>query len=74
MGDSRCKEGFPGGANYKESDWQCRRHETRVRPLGWEDPLEEGLATHSNILAWRILWTEGLGGATVHRVAKNRST
>ena len=54
MGDSRCKEGFPGGANYKESDWQCRRHETRVRPLGWEDPLEEGLATHSNILAWRI--------------------
>ena len=30
--------------------------------LGWEDPLEEGMATHSNILAWRIPWTEELGG------------
>ena len=30
--------------------------ETRVRPLGWEDPLEEETATHSSILAWRILW------------------
>ena len=34
----------------------------RVRPLGQEDPLEEGLATHSSILAWRILWTEEPGG------------
>ena len=32
--------------------------ETRVRPLGWEDPLEKGMATHSNVLAWRIPWTE----------------
>ena len=31
--------------------------ETSVQPLGWEDPLEKGKATHSNILAWRILWT-----------------
>ena len=31
--------------------------ETWVQPLGWEDPLEKGKATHSNILAWRILWT-----------------
>ena len=31
--------------------------ETWVRSLGWEDPLEEGQATHSSILAWRILWT-----------------
>ena len=30
----------------------------RVRSLGWEDPLEEGMATHSSILAWRIPWTE----------------
>jgi len=36
--------------------------ETWVRSLGWEDPLEEGLATHSSILAWRILWTQDLGG------------
>ena len=32
--------------------------ETRVGSLGWEDPLEEGMATHSNILAWRIPWTD----------------
>ena len=32
--------------------------ETWVRSLGWEDPLEEGMATHSRILAWRIPWTE----------------
>ena len=31
--------------------------ETWVQSLGWEDPLEEGLATHSIILAWRIPWT-----------------
>ena len=36
--------------------------ETWVRSLGWEDPLEEGLATHSSILAWRILWTQDPGG------------
>ena len=33
--------------------------ETRVQSLGPEDPLEEGMATHSSILAWRIPWTEG---------------
>ena len=36
--------------------------ETQVRSLGWEGPLEEGMATHSNILAWRIPWTEELLG------------
>ena len=36
--------------------------EMRVRSLGWEDPLEEGMATHSSILAWRIPWTEESGG------------
>ena len=36
--------------------------ETQVQSLGREDPLEEGLATHSSILAWRIPWTEGPGG------------
>ena len=35
--------------------------ETRVQPLGWEDPLEEGIATHSSILAWRIPRTEEPG-------------
>ena len=32
--------------------------ETRVRSLGWEDPLEKEIVTHSSILAWRIPWTE----------------
>ena len=36
--------------------------ETRVRSLGWEDPLEKEMATHSSILAWRIPWTEEPGG------------
>ena len=36
--------------------------ETRVQFLGEEGPLEEGVATHSNILAWRIPWTEEPGG------------
>ena len=36
--------------------------ETRVQSLGWEDPLEKGMATHSSILAWRIPWTEEPGG------------
>ena len=36
--------------------------ETRVRSLGWEDPLEKEMVTHSSILAWRIPWTEEPGG------------
>ena len=35
--------------------------EAQVRSLGWEDPLEEGIATHSSILAWRMPWTEEPG-------------
>ena len=36
--------------------------ETQLRSLGQKDPLEKGMATHSSILAWRILWTEEPGG------------
>ena len=36
--------------------------ETQVQSLGWEDPIEAGMATHSNTLAWRIPWTEEPGG------------
>ena len=36
--------------------------DTWVQFLGWEDPLEEGMATHSSILAWRIPWAEESGG------------
>ena len=35
---------------------------TWLRSLGWEDPLEKGMATHSSMLAWRIPWTEELDG------------
>ena len=42
--------------------------ETLVRFLGWEDPLEEGMATHSGILAWRIPMDRGAWQATVHGV------
>ena len=46
--------------------------ETWVRSLGWED-LEEGTATHSSILAWRIPMERGAWQATVHGVAKSRA-
>ena len=36
--------------------------DTRVRSLGWEDALQKGMATHSSILAWKIPWTDKLGG------------
>ena len=45
--------------------------ETWVQSLGQEDPLEEDMATHSSILAWRIRWTEEPGGATVLGVTKS---
>ena len=38
------------------------KQETRVQSLGWEDPLEKEMATHSSIPAWRIPWTEEPGG------------
>ena len=53
--------GFPGGASSKERVCQSRRRKTQVQSLGWEDPLEEGLATHSSLVAWRIPWTEEPG-------------
>ena len=45
-----CK-GFPGGTSGKASACQCRRYETQVQSLGWEDPLEEGIETYSSVLA-----------------------
>ena len=53
--------GFPAGISDKELSFQCRRHETRVQSMDWQDPLEEEMATHPNILAWRIPWTEEPG-------------
>ena len=47
--------------------------ETWVPSLGWEDPLEEGMATHSSILTWKIPMDRGTWWATVHRVAKSQT-
>ena len=46
---------------------------TWVRSLGWEDPLEEAMATHSNIFAWRIPMDRGAWQVTVRGVAKSRT-
>ena len=47
--------------------------ETWPKSLGWEDPLEEGLATHSSLLAWRIPMDRGAWQATVHGVTNSRT-
>ena len=62
--------GFPGGSDGKKS---TAMQETQVPYLGWEDPLEKGMATHPCILAWRIPQTEEPGGlwSMVHKVTKS---
>ena len=60
-------KGFRGGSDGKESP---AMRETWIQFLGWEDPLEEGMATHSSILAWRIP-RDRVQWATVHGVAKS---
>ena len=52
----------------KEPVCQCRRH--KFKALGQEDPLEEGIATHSSIFAWRIPMDRGAWQATVPRVTE----
>ena len=52
---------FPGGS-VKNLPAIQETQETQVPSLGWEDPLEKSMATHSSILTWRIPWIEELGG------------
>ena len=47
--------------------------ETYVQSLGWEDALEEGMATHSSVLAWRIPMNRGAWQAIVHGVTKSQT-
>ena len=61
---------FPGGSDSKKLPTMA---ETWVRSLCWEDPLEEGMETHSSILAWRISMDRGAWQATVHGVAKSQT-
>ena len=60
--------GISAGSVVKDSP---AMQEMQFRSLGWVDPLEKKMATHSSILVWRIPWTEETGGLhTVHGVAK----
>ena len=62
--------GFPGGSDGKES--ACNA-ETWVRSLGWDDPLEKGMATYSSVLVKRIPVDRGARQATVHGVTKSQT-
>ena len=57
------RRGFPGGPAVKKKKLSAMQEtkETQVQSLGPEVLLEEGMATHFNILAWKILWTESMG-------------
>ena len=63
--------GFPAGSVVKNLP---AMHEIQVGSLGWEDPLEEGVATHSSTFAWRIPWRAEPGGLQsmgLHRVQQD---
>ena len=57
-----CSMAFPSGPAVKNPPAMQEPQETWVQFLGQEDPLEDGMATHSSILAWRIPGTEEPGG------------
>ena len=61
--------GFPGGLDVKNppATW-----DNWIRSLSWEDPLEKGMATHFNILAWRIPMDRGAWWATFYEIAKSQ--
>ena len=74
--------GFPGGTSNKKTNKQTKKNhllmqemqETWVWCMGWEDPLEEEMTTHSNVLAWKIRWREESGrlqSTEPQRVAPN---
>ena len=54
--------GFPAGSMLKNLPAMQETPEVRVQSLGWKDPLEKDMATHSSTLAWEIPWTEKPGG------------
>jgi len=63
-------KGFPGGSVVENPPV---KQETWVQSLGWEDPLEKGMETHSSILAWEIPWTEEPGGLQSTGAQKSRA-
>ena len=52
---------IPGGSVVKNLPAMKEMQKMKIQSLGQEDPLEEGMATHSSVLAWRIPWTEEPG-------------
>ena len=62
--------GIPSGLVVKNPPAMHEIQKMQVCSLGQEDPLEEGMATHSSVLAWTVPWT-GAWQATVHRVAES---
>ena len=67
------KTGFSSGLPVKNPFAVQEPEETKFRSLGWKDPLKEGMATHSSILAWRIPWTEEPDGPRSMGVAKSQT-
>ena len=67
----RLRHSFPGGSVLKNPSAVQELPETRVQSLDWEGPLEEGTAVHSSTLAWKIPWTEELGGLQSIGLQKN---
>ena len=63
--------GFPGGSAVKNLPVM---QETQVQSLGWKDPLEKGMASHSSILAWKIPWTGEAGGWGYKRIRHDAAT
>ena len=61
---------FSGGSEVKNLP---AVQEAWIRSLGWEDPLEKGMATHINILAWRIPMDRGTWQATFHGLTKSQT-
>ena len=79
-----CRSGWPEGWCHLWFYWLLRwlklwrirlpMQEMQVQSLGWEDPMEEEMATHSSILAWQVTWTDrGVWQATVHGVAESQT-
>ena len=65
---------FSSGSTVKNLPAMQETQEAWVESLGWEDPLEEEMATHSSILAGKISWTEELGQLQyIHRMAKSQT-
>ena len=70
LGEWRC-QGQRTRQGLGVGEGQSVTQETQVPSLGWEDPPEEGMATHSSILGWRIPMDRGAWQATVHRITKS---